>query len=384
MLVSHLHAQLPAARGDAQRLVAQLARQVEGLAHGLLQREPRGVLLHCGLERRTYLRRGAEVPVRGHQSLDALVRAAEVVAVDEESQPSHAVVEVSEDGAAQELVPQRLPEALHLPQRLRVVGAALDVVDVLPLQLGLELRLAAPRRVLPSVVRQHLARHTVRGDAALEGLHHQRGLLPVRDGMADDEAAVVVHEDGHVEPLMSAQEEGEDVRLPELVRLCALEACLGPRGLLHLRRSRLEQPLLMKNPAHGRLRHPDAFEASQQVRDALGAQLGTALLRAHHQGAPRVLDARRALRRPARLRSQRRLAADLKRGQPVVDRRRPDSEHPRHFQNGCLLSDDLLQHPQPELRRVARHPSLLLSLPSHPSLPSRLRVRHGRATVLSN
>jgi hypothetical protein len=101
------------------------------------------------------------------------MRAAEVVAIDEERQASQAVVEVCEDGAAQEFIPERLPEALHLPQRLRVVRATLDVLDVLAAQLRLELRLTAPRRVLAAVVRQHLAWRPESGDPALEGFHHQ-------------------------------------------------------------------------------------------------------------------------------------------------------------------------------------------------------------------
>ena len=45
----------------------------------------------------------------------------------------------------------------------------------------------------------------------------------VGDDVRDDEARVVVHEDGHVDALMAPQAEGEDVRLPQLHRLCALE-----------------------------------------------------------------------------------------------------------------------------------------------------------------
>lgn len=252
-LVSHLHAQPPAARRDAERLVAQLPRQVEGLSHGLLQCQPRRVLLHSRLHRSAHLRRRTEVPVCGHQPLDALVRPAKIIAVNEESHSSHAVVEVGEHGAAQEFLPQRAPEALHLAQCLRVVGPTLDVLDVLPAQLGLELRLPSPCRVLTAVVRQHLARCAEGRDASLERLHHQRRALMVRDCVADDEAAVVVHEDCHVQPLMPSQQEGEDVRLPELVWLGPLEARVRPRRLLDFRRSRLQQSLFVQNPPHRRL-----------------------------------------------------------------------------------------------------------------------------------
>ena len=234
-------------------MVSQLPRQVEGLPHRLLQCQPRRVLLDRRLHRRAHLRRRAEVPVCRYQAFDALVRPTEVVPVDEESEPSHAVVEVGEDGATQKLLPQRAPEALHLAQCLRVVWPTLDVLDVLPAQLRFELRLPSPRRVLPAVVRQHLSRRTEGRHAALEGLHHQRRLLLVRHGVPHDEATVVVHEDCHVQPLVPSQQEGEDVGLPELVWLRPLEACLRPRCLLDLRRPRLEQALLVQNPPHRRL-----------------------------------------------------------------------------------------------------------------------------------
>ena len=162
LLVSHLHSQVSAARGDRHRLVSQLARQVEGLAQRLLHREPLGVQLHRGLHRRPHLRRRAEEAVGRDQAVDALVRPAEVVAVDEEPQPPHAVVEVGEHRPREEFVPQRLPEALRLPQRLRVMRARLDVTDAVALELRLEDGLPAPRRVLPPVVRQHFHRRAER------------------------------------------------------------------------------------------------------------------------------------------------------------------------------------------------------------------------------
>lgn len=369
--VSHLHAQPPATRGNTEGLVAQLPRQVEGFAHGLLQCQPRRVLLDGRLHRSAHLRRCAEVPVCGHQSLDALVRPAEVVPVDEESHSSHAVVEVGEDGAAQEFLPQRAPEALYLAQRLRVVRPALDVLDVLPAQLGLELRLPSPCRVLPPVVRQRFPRCTEGCDSALEGLHHQRRALMVRNGVADDEAAVVVHEDCHVQPLVPSQQEGEDVGLPELVWLGSLEARVGPRRLLDFGRPRLQQPLFVQNPPHRRLRHAQPFEASQHVCNPTRAQCWTVVFRSHHEGAPRVFAARRSSTRPRLSRRQRWLSAVSESTQPLRNRRLAHSEDAGDLSCRCLLFQYLAQHPQPELGRVTRHPSrpslAHLSLPFSPT-----------------
>ena len=237
LLVSHLHAQTASVGSDGHALVPQLASKVEGLAHRLLQCEPAGVLLHRRLDRGPHLRCGPEEFVGGHQALNPLVRTAKIVPIDEETEPSLAVGEVDEDSPREELVPQGLPEALHLPERLRVVRSTLDVLDALTFQLGLELRLPPPRRVLATVVRQHLARHAKGSQPALESFHHQLGLLSVRHRVADDEAAAVVHEDGHIEPLVTAQQESEDVRLPKLVRLRPLEAPRQRLGLLDFRRA---------------------------------------------------------------------------------------------------------------------------------------------------
>ena len=251
--VSHLYAQLAALRRDGQRLVSQLAGQVEGLARRLLQRQPARVLCDGRLDSGSYLRRGPEETVCWYQARYPLVRPAEVVAIDEERESSLAVGEVGKDGAAEEFIPQRLPEALRLPQCLWMVWPALQVGNALPLQLGLEFSLPAPRRVLPPVVGQHLTRHAKCRQPTLEGLHHQLRLLPVRHRVADDEAAVVIHEDGDVQPLVAPQQEAKDVRLPHLVWLGALEARLGPWRLLDFGRPRLEQALFVKNSAHRRL-----------------------------------------------------------------------------------------------------------------------------------
>ena len=301
-------------------MVSQLARQVEGLAQRLLHREPLRVLLHCRLHRGPHLRRGPEEAVCRDEAFDALMRPAEVVPVDEEAQPPDAVVEVGEHRPREEFVPQRLPEALHLAQRLRVVRPRLDVADAVALQLSLEDGLPSPRRVLPAVVRQHLDRRAERREAPVKRLEHQLRFLLVRDRVPDDEAAEVVHEDGDVEPLMPAQQEGEDVRLPQLIRLRPLEAPRQRLRLLDLRRPRLQQPFFMQNPPHRRLRDAKAFEPFQHIRDSTGAKVWVLLLRLHHARAPRILDARRArLRSPLR-RHQRRLTSALQRLAPLRDR----------------------------------------------------------------
>lgn len=85
--------------GDGEVAVAEAADEVEGLARRLLVREPRRVGLDVFLDGGAHVRRGAEEAVRRHEPTERLVRALEVVAVDEELDPSVAVGEVREDSA---------------------------------------------------------------------------------------------------------------------------------------------------------------------------------------------------------------------------------------------------------------------------------------------
>jgi len=200
------------------------------------------------------------------------VRPLEVVRVHEEPQPPLAVGVVGKHRAAQKLLPERLPEALHLAQRLRVLRTALDVTDPLTPQLLLEVRLAAPRRVLTSLVREDLLRRAVGGDAERERLHHQRRPLVVRQRPRHDEARVVVHEGCQVQPLVASQQKREDVRLPHLVGGCPLEAA---RAMLTCGRrlAGLQQTRLVQDPPHLCLAHTQRFEARQHVADAPRAVL---------------------------------------------------------------------------------------------------------------
>ena len=109
-----------------------------------------------------------------------------------------------------------------------MLRAALDVPHPLPPQLPLEGRGATPCDVLAAIVGQHLLRHAVRRDRSLEPLEHQLGLLMVRQGVPHQESRVVVDVAHQVQPLVPAQQECEDIRLPHLVGLRPLETPRGP------------------------------------------------------------------------------------------------------------------------------------------------------------
>jgi hypothetical protein len=113
--------------------------------------------------------------------------------------------------------------------------AALEVLDPVPLQLRLELRRAAPGRVLAPLIGEDLARHAVVGDPAGKRFQHQRAALVVRQRKTHQIARMIVEECRHVDPLVAAQQEREQIRLPELVRFSSLEALHGrPRSGLCL------------------------------------------------------------------------------------------------------------------------------------------------------
>jgi hypothetical protein len=207
------------------------------------------------------LRRCPEETVCGHEAPERLVRPLKVVRVDEKHEPPLGVGEVRKHRPRQKFVPQGLPESLDFPECLRVLRPALDVGNPLAPKLLLEFRAPAPRRVLPSLVRQNLPRVAVRRYPAPQGLHHQGRALVVRQRMRHEEARVVVHEADQVEPLVPTQEKREDVRLPKLVGLGSLEAPRAVLVWLSTRPCLGHQALLVEDPPYLCLAHPETLEA---------------------------------------------------------------------------------------------------------------------------
>lgn len=279
-------------RVDREIPIAEPAHEIEGLARGLLLRQAKRIGRDRRLDRRAHLRRGAEEAVRRRQALNPLVRALEVVVLNKERRAALAVIEVAKHRAGEKLLPHRLPEALDLAAGLRMMRAALDVPDALAAKLLFKARRAAPGRVLAPLVGQDLARRAVVGDAARKRLQHERAPLVMRHHQAHQVARVIVQERRHVHPLMAPKEKREEIRLPQLVGLGALEALRRrPRpGFRH--RAFFDQALLLQHPAHRRVGGPDAEEAPHHVADAPAARLRLGLLCRDH-----CLTARIALRR---------------------------------------------------------------------------------------
>jgi hypothetical protein len=287
----------------------------------------------------------------------------------EERHAPLAIVEVGEDGARQELLPHRLPEPLDLAARLRMVRPALHVGDAVATQFLLERRRAAPRRVLPPLVGEDLARRSIVGNAARQRLHHERALLVVRHDQAHHIARMVVHEGRHVHALLAPQQEREEVRLPQLVGLRPLETHRrGPRAGLAPRRFALRrEALVLEHTSDRGLRSPKAEEALQHVAYTAAARVRLRLLDRDHRRTTRITAlpaARLACLRPAR--QQRGLASRSILARPVADGRVWNAETARHFLRVKSLLDD---HRGGGLHHVRR--------PMRPAL-ARMRVRLAR------
>ena len=282
---------------------------------------------------------------------------AEVVGLDVKTHPPLTVLEVREDRARQELLPQGLPETLDLPQRLRVVRTALDVMDPLPPQLLLEIGLPPPRRVLPALVGQDLPRRPVIRDGPRERLQDERAPLVMRDHQRHEVSRAIVHEGGHVHALVATEQEGEDVRLPELVRLRTLEATLR----LHLRRRWrlvLEQAFFVQDPPDRRLRDAHPRKPRQHVADLPRPVVGVRALGFRHRLAPRARRSRRGLGPRAALAScilseQGRRTFLPVPVRPVHHRRQRHPEDARHFRLRCSSLHHRTRHFQTKLRRPA-------------------------------
>jgi hypothetical protein len=346
-----------------------------------------GVVRHGLLHRGADLGRAAEVAVGRDQTVQRLVAALEVVAVKVQRQPAGAVVEVGEDGSAQKLVPQRLPEAFYLAQRHRMLRPALEVPDAVAAQRPLEFRLSAPGRVLPPVVGQHLGGRAEGGDAALQRLQDQGRALVMGQHVADHEAAVVVQEDRYVQPLVAAQQEGEDIRLPELVWLSPLEAT---RPLLSHHdgwRRWFNQPLLVQDASDQRLAHPDALLAPELVPDAPRPVLGVRLLGSPDRlalGGVRGWVARTA-QREGWARDKRVNAALLPAFHPLAERLDSDAEDPCHLGRRGVSLHRLLDRTEPELDRVGlAHPSVSVSARMPPTCLACLACSTWQASLLSD
>lgn len=144
------------------------------------------------------------------------------------------LLEGRESRPADELFPDRFPEAFYFSKRLWMVRTTADMLYPVPFQFLLELGLAVPARILPAVVRQHLLGHPMRSYATPEHLHQIIGRLAPEYFQGRDVPGMIVDEPDQVgittrsQPFgrpdsFPAKLEGKDIALPHLVGHGALE-----------------------------------------------------------------------------------------------------------------------------------------------------------------
>ncbi len=113
---------------------AELAQKVQRRLGLLAQRQSKGVLLAALTHGRLHVIGEAVETIRRTGTGDALVRTLVVVVGDPVRQTLGGIRKRREDRVGQEFRPDRLPEALDLAQRHRMVRRAAHMVDALALQ----------------------------------------------------------------------------------------------------------------------------------------------------------------------------------------------------------------------------------------------------------
>jgi hypothetical protein len=144
----------------------------------------------------------------------------------------------------QELLPDRLPEALDLAQGHGMMRSALKVVNPILTQLRLKAGSPAPTRVLAALIGEHFFGHAVLRHRRAVHLQHVLRRLTAKHVQPHHVAGVIIQKADEV-GVLASQTKGEDIGLPHLVGSGALkEARLGWIAL-GLGARFLEQLLLM-------------------------------------------------------------------------------------------------------------------------------------------
>nr|WP_231715648.1 hypothetical protein [Desulfosarcina widdelii] len=207
---------------DDHRLAAHAADHVKRIHRSTPEGQLQHVLLEAALQGLFQVVGDLEKAIGRAKAADALVGALVVVIVDPKRSPFHRLREAVELRPLKELAQDRFPEAFDLAQRHGMMGAGTDVFDAVFFHLPFEAGLAAPVRILATVIGEHLFGNPVLGHAPAVGLQHVLGGLAAVQSQGGDVTAVVVHEADQV-GVTTRQAEGHDVALPHLVGTGAFE-----------------------------------------------------------------------------------------------------------------------------------------------------------------
>jgi len=268
-------------RPDHDRLLAEPADHVERLLGFAAERELQDVRLDAALDHVPQLVGDAKEAIGRAEAVQALMRAAMVVMLHPQPDPLAGRLEAVELGAGEELLPDRLPEALDLAQGHRVMRSALEVMDPVLLELGLEAGGAPPARELPALIGEELLGDAVLGDGPAIHLEHVLRCLTAEDIESHDVSRVIVNEADEV-GVLATQPEREDVGLPELVGRGTFEAAGRRRAARRVDLGLGEQGLRVELAAHRLSTDRQQAHAPEEVADLLDPEVRVAAL--HRDG----------------------------------------------------------------------------------------------------
>ena len=215
-IVVHQHFDFTFFSPDDHALATHAAHHIKWIYRTPAKRQFQNVLRNAFLQCLFQIVGDLEKPVGRAQAADALVRATVIVILDPKMGSLHRLIEAVELGTLEKFVLDRLPKSFYFPKRHRVMGTGADVLHTVFFHLPFEAGLAAPVRVLTSIVGEHLFGNTVLGNAAAIGLEHVGGRLAAIQPKGGNVTAVVIHEADQV-GVAPRQPESHDIALPQLV-----------------------------------------------------------------------------------------------------------------------------------------------------------------------
>lgn len=165
---------------------------------------------------------------------------------------------------------------------------ALHVRDPVPLQLRLELSAPTPRGVLPPLIGQDLARCSIVGDPARQCFENQHASLMMRHRKTHEVARVIVQERRHIDAFMSSQQEGKEIRLPQLVGLGPLEVLHHLLAAHALGRGLCLDAFGSQHPPHRRLGGAKPQEPPHHIADTPAARARRLLMRGEDRLRARI------------------------------------------------------------------------------------------------
>ena len=154
-----------------------------------------------------------------------------------------------------------------------MVWGTAEVMDTVALQHLLEMRLAAPVRVLPAIVRQHLLGYPVFPRRTPVYLHHVLRRLRTVESQSHHVPGIIVNEPDQVGHL-SAQMKRKNVALPHLVRRAALEKTRLRGITLRLLLCHRHHLFGVQRPPYRTRARRQEKHPPQQLRDPLHPKLG--------------------------------------------------------------------------------------------------------------